>query len=327
MNARLGKKSEDDTCIGRYSKGERNLNGEELVTFCESNDLLLTNTCFNHSQRHLTTWQQDKLIKETGKLTRTRKVIDYIMIENKFKYLLRDARTYSNTRTESDHRLLICRINASLYKIYKKKKSTKERQKKFNTQTLIYDPEKSKEYSEKLEKKVQNEDQKLDWNKLKNIIKETAEEVIGVRDPEARIPPKEYSVEIQRLADERKKLRILMNKTNDCSEIESMRKTRNYITGNIKKELQTIRERNISELVDEIDNAPNDMKMYKAIRALKQPKELKKNIVVFDDNGKSIIDKEERYQAVKNHFKTQLYQEDAEEIEQFIGDPRPLTKM
>ena len=28
------------------------------------------------------------------------------------------------------------------------------------------------------------------------------------------------------------------------------------------------------------------MKMYKAIRALKQPKELKKNIVVFDDNGK-----------------------------------------
>ena len=47
------------------------------------------------------------------------------------------------------------------------------------------------------------------------------------------------------------------------------------------------------------------MKMYKAIRALKQPTELKKNIVVFDDNGKSIIDKEERYQAVKNHFKTQ----------------------
>ena len=206
MNARVGKKSEDETCIGRYSKGERNPNGEELVTFCESNDLLLTNTCFKHNQRHLTTWQQDKLCKETGKHTRTRKVIDYIMVEKKYKDLLRDARTYSNTRTESDHRLLICRLNASLYKIYKKKKSTKEKQKKFNTQTLIYDPEKSKEYSEKLEQRVRNEDQKLDWNKLKNIIKETAEEVIGVRDPETRIPPKEYSVEIQRLSDERKKL-------------------------------------------------------------------------------------------------------------------------
>ena len=82
-----------------------------------------------------------------------------------------------------------------------------------------------------------------------------------------------------------------------------MRKTRNDITGNIKKELQTIRERNISGLVDEIDNAPNDMKMYKAIRALKQPKELKKNIVVFDDNRKGVNDKEERYKAVKNTSK------------------------
>ena len=51
-----------------------------------------------------------------------------------------------------------------------------------------------------------------------------------------------------------------------------------------------------------------------------------KNIIVHDDDGKTIANKEEKYQAVKQHFKQQLYKEDAIMIDKFVGEPRPLQK-
>ena len=191
---------------------------------------------------------------------------------------------------------------------------------------MTYNPEKSKEYSEKLELNEELEDENIDWNKLKSIIENTAEEVIGLKDKTARVPPKEYSIEVQKMVDERKELRMMIDKTLEPKEIEKLRKKRNRLAKEIRKELQNIRERNINEIIEEIDSAPNDMKMYKAIRALREPREIKRNIVVFDDEGKSIVNKEKRYKAVKEHFKSQFYDETEEEIEQFIGNPRPLIK-
>ena len=49
MNVSVGKKREKD-CIGKYSKGERNENGDQLIELSELNNILLTNTCFFSQQ-------------------------------------------------------------------------------------------------------------------------------------------------------------------------------------------------------------------------------------------------------------------------------------
>ena len=94
----------------------------------------------------------------------------------------------------------------------------------------------------------------------------------------------------------------------------------------IKNEIRRIRERDIEEIVKEIDAAPNDMKIYKSIKRLRKPKGKSKNIVIHDNEGKIIINEKEKYQAVKAHFQEQLYDESVKKIEQFIGKPKPLEK-
>ena len=105
-----------------------------------------------------------------------------------------------------------------------------------------------------------------------------------------------------------------------------MRKNRNRIDKEIKKELKEIREKNIDAIIQEINDAPYDMRMYKSIKRLRQHK-TNKNIIVHDDEGKNIVNEKEKYQAVKKHFQQQLYDENAIDITQFQGKPRPLINM
>ena len=115
MNAQVGKKDNDIECIGKYSKGTKNENGHNLVNFCEINDLILTNTCFPHKQRHMTTWQQTRINKDNGKVLQLRKVIDFIMIQKQYKHLLQNVRTYQGTLTYSDHRILVTTMQIDWY--------------------------------------------------------------------------------------------------------------------------------------------------------------------------------------------------------------------
>ena len=102
-----------------------------------------------------------------------------------------------------------------------------------------------------------------------------------------------------------------------------LKRKRNKIKKEIKKELKTIREKNLDDIIREIDEAPNDVKMYKSIKRLNTTT-VKKNIIVHDNKGKNIINEKNKYQAVKNHFHKQLCDKTARNIQQFKGEPRPL---
>ena len=58
MNAKVGKRWSTDTnfCLGAWSKGHRNDNGEAFLEFCDQSDLIITNILFQHASRHITTW-------------------------------------------------------------------------------------------------------------------------------------------------------------------------------------------------------------------------------------------------------------------------------
>ena len=102
-----------------------------------------------------------------------------------------------------------------------------------------------------------------------------------------------------------------------------LKRKRNKIKKEIKKELKTIREKNLDDIIREIDEAPNDVKMYKSIKRLNTTT-VKKNIIVHDNKCKNIINEKNKYQAVKNHFHKQLCDKTARNIQQFKGEPRPL---
>ena len=63
FNAKVGKRINEERCMGSYSTGERNQSGQLLTDFCERNELFLGNTAFQHPARHITTWSQQGVNK------------------------------------------------------------------------------------------------------------------------------------------------------------------------------------------------------------------------------------------------------------------------
>ena len=92
--------------MGEFGKGTRN--GECLASFLSTTGLYATNTKFQHSMRHRSTW--GGLIKKDGILTQYFNQIDYIMVDKRFRNSLKDARAYNGQEFNSDHSLLVTTI-------------------------------------------------------------------------------------------------------------------------------------------------------------------------------------------------------------------------
>ena len=64
--------------------------------------------------------------------------------------------------------------------------------------------------------------------------------------------------------------------------------------------------------------------MFKAVKQIKNPT-VENNIIVHNYKGKTIINKIDKYNAVKNYFKNKFWKEENERIKVFEGKQRPLN--
>ena len=109
LNAKVGSANTNTSTHGTCGLGARNERGNSLIDFCKTNNLAIANTLFDQHPRRLYTWiSPDR---------NTRNQIDYIMIEQKWKSCLEDARTLPGADFNSDHQLLTARIQMRLKKI------------------------------------------------------------------------------------------------------------------------------------------------------------------------------------------------------------------
>ena len=84
FNAKVGKKENEERCMGNHTTGRRNQSGRLLTEFCERNNLFIGNTAFKHPKRHITTWSQQRIEKNRGgTLKNVFNQIDYALIDNK----------------------------------------------------------------------------------------------------------------------------------------------------------------------------------------------------------------------------------------------------
>ena len=319
-NAKVGVKREEDTCLGRYRRGRRNLSGQQLVEFCEAYNLKIANSCFQHPAKHQTTWSQTKIMKDTNKVVTVYNMIDYILVPQHLKGNLVDTRSHSNLETSSDHRLVICKIKIADYLIHNKKKNNKVRE-KYDTQRLIHNEQTKKEYERSIEEQI-TEQQNHNWSEIKEIIHNTAKQHIG--HIQKKFTKMEYSKEIEKLSQEQKEKRMQINNSSNVKKILKLRKDRNQIIKQIKKKQEEVRNRNIDKTIEQINGAQNDRRMYTAIKALSKVE--RENNFVYDDKGNCVTNPKEINQLVKEHFKQNLHDSTVPEIESFKGQPKPLNK-
>ena len=161
--------------VGEYGLNERNDRGSRLTTFCEENDLDITNTLFQQHQRRLYTWSSP------GDINRNH--IHYIMINKRYHKAVKKVKTYPGADIASDHVPVVMSIRLQL-KVLSKKKTKVSRELK-----SLKEQETAKRFSNKVTKKYQQlvceeplqieECMETMWNGLKTSIEGTVEEVVG----------------------------------------------------------------------------------------------------------------------------------------------------
>ena len=147
FNSKIGKSPNQtsESCIGKYTRGRRNENGQRLIEFCEEHGLVIADSLFRHRANHLTTWEGSRK-QEDDTIVPIYNQIDYIITSSRMKSRITAARSWSGTNTNSDHRLLI----ATMTMIGENKQ--KHRYKptpKFDTHKLAVDEKARLEYQAK----------------------------------------------------------------------------------------------------------------------------------------------------------------------------------
>ena len=94
--------------LGRFGPAERNENGVKLLDFCALKGLVITNTLFQHRACHQHTWFHP------AESSNAVHVLDYVLVNQRFKTSILDTRVYRKTHLQSDHRLVISKVRLKL---------------------------------------------------------------------------------------------------------------------------------------------------------------------------------------------------------------------
>ena len=110
--------------MGKYGKGYENSSGKMLLELCAKNNMVITNTTFEHKLTNRTTWTAPmrEFVTKEGKARRNpvRNEIEYIIVRQNMKHLVTNSRSYGGILTDSYHKIVIADINMDLKKIYEK---------------------------------------------------------------------------------------------------------------------------------------------------------------------------------------------------------------
>ena len=99
FNARIGNRTVGyEKVMGKFGEDmEANRNGKQLLDFCASMGLVITNSFFKHKNIHRYTWERNG----------ARSIIDYVITDQELRKAVRDTRVFGEFFEKTD-RNLIC---------------------------------------------------------------------------------------------------------------------------------------------------------------------------------------------------------------------------
>jgi exonuclease III len=190
-NAAVGEGAEGGY-IGKYGLGKRNERGERLVEFCRQQELVVTNTCFQHEKRRRYTW------KAPGDIARYQ--LDYIMVRKRYRNSVKNSRTLPGADADTDHNLVAMTVHLCL-RFVKRKGNMRQRWDKDRLKA------KRQELSEKIDEHltegdVASTDER--WKRLKETIIKDATEIVGFKKGTAPRKPWVTTEMLQDMVERRK---------------------------------------------------------------------------------------------------------------------------
>lgn len=315
FNSKVGRKvNNHESCLGSYSRGRRNENGLQLVNFCETNELVIANSLFQHRACHITTWEGSRRIN--GELKPIFNQIDFIICSQKQKKIITNARSYSGMKLSTDHRLVIARLNLrKLYDIWDKLTKQNQKEKVINSDIL---EEAKEEYERNVEKQLFDlEPQSINWNKIKEVIIEGAKATVGYKNRKKR--NQKQDPQIKDLSNKQKELRIKIKNTRKKEKQKKLKNLRNQTLLQIRRRSKECFEKELEGQLKLLEASSENKQMFIAMKELLRKKNRKNYLL--DQSKKEILNEGEAAEAAKSHFQQKLYA--AGEVS--ISRDRPTT--
>ena len=271
--AKVGREEKYRPTIGKSSLHEiTNKNGERLITFAISKNLLVKSTYFEHKDIHKYTW-----ISPDGQ---TLNQIDHVLVDRRRHTNIMDVRSYRGGEGDTDHQLVITKVREKLCIASRESKGSKQR--KFEVK-LLDNPGIKADYQLEISNRFEiltdssdNEDdisnnKEIDvnkmWEAIRDTVKSAAKERVGEKKRQKNKPW--FDDECLKLHDERKQARQrwLGNK-NEANTNNYKNAKRNATRGfrNKKREYLT---QKIQE-IEENGKTNNIRDLYKGVNSLRK---------------------------------------------------------
>lgn len=176
INGRVGISQDNNGVVGKYGEDRKTNNGNRLIEYCRVNDLVVTNTFYEHKDIHKYTRQ--------GPKREDRSIIDYILVERDSRREVNDVRVYRGAELGTDHYMLVARMveEGEGEKVEKQNERCYERIKYYKLRERVN----AEKYRTKLEEELTRVDvvncnwtlEDL-WVEFKTKVLATAKEVCG----------------------------------------------------------------------------------------------------------------------------------------------------
>ena len=282
FNAKIGERlSSESANIGRCAIGDRNNNGDRLISFAMSNNLVVPNTTFQKPAQILPIWISNDGI--------TRNQIDFILISRRWRSSIDDVRTVGqrNCLIQSDHKMFKAKMKVKL-KIYTKTPKCFRQDVNALRAPKVADSFR-KELALKLEKLPSGSDINCCWNGIKEALAKSAEKCIPKKKPIRKPWISPITLEL-----DAKRYRARTTKS------------KKRISREIKRQVRIDKNRFYESTADDIitaDEHGNSRKVYNAVRKLTGTKDPSID-TVKNENGKLIATQMRRTSNGRNNSKT-----------------------
>ena len=111
-NAKIGTDRESyEDMMGKYRIGNRNERGEMLLEFAKRKKLCVANTLFQGRPKKKWTWTSPNGVDKN--------MIDFPMVEQKWKSSVKGCRSFPSADIDSDHQLVLCKFHMKLTQVKK----------------------------------------------------------------------------------------------------------------------------------------------------------------------------------------------------------------
>ena len=237
-----------------------------MLETCKAQDLLLTNTLFQHKQAHGTTWEVPfrNFTTRSGEERRNpiRNQIDYIATRIEHRKFVTNARSYGGIWTDTDHKMVMTNFKVEWHKI----KNKKAKQIKLNIGNFYCEDKKAQyrdEVKNNMEKIEQQTTAQEKWNAICTVCKEAGEKVLG----KVKKAVDEKDKKAQEISEEIHKVSKEIDATSGEEAKKKKEEKRKELKAKLRKRLKEIEERKLEKQLEEIENSRNDSnRYYKAIK-------------------------------------------------------------